>query len=735
MIRTITLKLKGPKINLKNLMVILIGTLFGIAKYSTINCLFGTITPLDVLLDKDCLPYLIGGGLETIEINKPEGIFSYFVPPEIANGKMKSTSSDSFSYGAFLNYLFSKRKMKFEGDQKSIRKFSMIENIPPFIKIFLQKALILDCTKRPMPFDLLNTLLFGIQDFFRGDDSLYFFYYTQRIQYQIRLFNMNYDKTSELISVFNSSAKKLTTKIIKLQFLLLNLNSWTMDETAKWILENFKPKNEIKYVVNTIILVSNTSCTCIDPLYKLITKLQNNKENIAKRIINKVMNPYFPISPYPQQSGSTSLIFILVVNGVVTQQYVVEKIQHYYNNSNSKLNSYFFFSWFAPFIHDNNKDLYNKLYQMVQKFSGNPYAPEAFKNFFENFENYKKNNFNFYRGILPNLKTNVPLIDEIRSDNSVLVNMRIAKSKTNEIPKTIFEPSIFSKENMTLASYAALYGSAKTFHALILTNNVFIEDKIVWKLTKYAIAGGSEPILSQVFSKIGDKTDIMTYAVLYHRYSIFESELSGKLREGKNIQMLKVHLTNAVNYNNAYVITRLLGIGLTPSQVDIFGRTPLHQAAQYGSYEALTILLFHPDCKPNAKDIWGKTALHIACERGITSIVKLLVRKGKCDVNMQTDASKTPMHIAAQNGSIDILHFLKKSGADINATTNKGKTPLHYACGVSLEATKFFLTLKNVNPRAVDNKGRTAYDFAKMCHKEDIMAYLESLKGQETCRI
>jgi ankyrin repeat protein len=91
----------------------------------------------------------------------------------------------------------------------------------------------------------------------------------------------------------------------------------------------------------------------------------------------------------------------------------------------------------------------------------------------------------------------------------------------------------------------------------------------------------------------------------------------------------------------------------------------------------------------NASDLYGETPLHVAAVYGSEAaalaaggreaLVRALLTAG-ADTNAKDDENGcTPLHWAVEQGSEDAARALLAAGADKNATNNRGETPLHYA--------------------------------------------------------
>ena len=140
------------------------------------------------------------------------------------------------------------------------------------------------------------------------------------------------------------------------------------------------------------------------------------------------------------------------------------------------------------------------------------------------------------------------------------------------------------------------------------------------------------------------------------------------------------------------------------------GRTPLHNAAYYGSVE-IAELLVNASADVNAKDNDGQAPLHSALR---------LPRED--NEAFRADLLKN---------KVQIIELLLLSGTDVNAQDNEGMTPLiHFAAAFSrvkhntqiisqiLEA----FSKSNINLNVQDIEGFTALSVAASKQHEDIVA-------------
>ncbi len=161
--------------------------------------------------------------------------------------------------------------------------------------------------------------------------------------------------------------------------------------------------------------------------------------------------------------------------------------------------------------------------------------------------------------------------------------------------------------------------------------------------------------------------------------------------------------------DHADVVRLLLSCGVSPTQPDANGSTPLHAAALHGLNASAQLLLAH-HADPNAKNERGQTPLHYAMENYHASFVRLL-RVAGADVNARDNDGETPLHYGA--GNVFCVRALIAEGADPNvAATDTGETPLNRAVWLNrIDSIRALIEL-GADPNLADTQGCTALDIA-----------------------
>lgn len=111
---------------------------------------------------------------------------------------------------------------------------------------------------------------------------------------------------------------------------------------------------------------------------------------------------------------------------------------------------------------------------------------------------------------------------------------------------------------------------------------------------------------------------------------------------------------------------------------DLSWRTPLHEAASWGSLPIVEMLLSH-DAHIDAQTRKGQTPLYLSILQDHFSVAELLVKKGANLQILNTNKRWTALHLAAWAGSLVIVEILISNGADIDAQDRQGYTAQHFA--------------------------------------------------------
>ena len=113
------------------------------------------------------------------------------------------------------------------------------------------------------------------------------------------------------------------------------------------------------------------------------------------------------------------------------------------------------------------------------------------------------------------------------------------------------------------------------------------------------------------------------------------------------------------------------------SEKDELGRTHLHDAASFGHFDMVSLLLMQ-GAEIDAKTKSGKTPLHWAVQMSHQEATETLLANA-ADVNAMDNRGKRPLHLAAHIGDGIIVQMLRKNLAEINSRDNFNDAPLKCA--------------------------------------------------------
>ncbi|KAH9494392.1 hypothetical protein Btru_021760 [Bulinus truncatus] len=192
---------------------------------------------------------------------------------------------------------------------------------------------------------------------------------------------------------------------------------------------------------------------------------------------------------------------------------------------------------------------------------------------------------------------------------------------------------------------------------------------------------------------------------------------------------------HAIAMYSAVHIANLVFRSIKPpvnSQTEL-GRTPLHNAAQFGNDDVCQWLLQH-GADPKAKCIRRSTPLMMACKYGHVTTMRILIMADRCSLNSPDhllnevdDEGNGPLHYAVIDNQIETAQELLQLGCNPNLQNSYLMTPLHICATdgyvqliTSLYDYKAKLDIKEL-------KGKTALHKAVEHNKAEIVVTLLNL--------
>lgn len=130
------------------------------------------------------------------------------------------------------------------------------------------------------------------------------------------------------------------------------------------------------------------------------------------------------------------------------------------------------------------------------------------------------------------------------------------------------------------------------------------------------------------------------------------------------------------------VIKYLLSIDYNVNQVDIYGETPIFDAARKG-YMDIATLLIHNHANVHITNRKGETLLHLAAFKGDIDNMKLYL-EAKISPMLKTREDKLPIHYAISGGKNEAFQYLlKNTDIPFDYVDMYGNTFLHHAAKTS----------------------------------------------------
>merc|ERR1712117_59424 len=168
----------------------------------------------------------------------------------------------------------------------------------------------------------------------------------------------------------------------------------------------------------------------------------------------------------------------------------------------------------------------------------------------------------------------------------------------------------------------------------------------------------------------------------------------------------------------------------TIDQVDFYGYTALHAAAENGRLEMIPMLLEAGADISRATYDATFTPLHHALAKGHMEVARLLVEKG-ADVNVLNEGGcyGSSLHYSVYKNDVEFTKYLIGNGADGNAQDDEELSPLHVAARDGYGECVMLLVKAGADVRMVNCEKKTAKDLADMATEADTVAFLQSCEN------
>ncbi|KFZ54122.1 Uveal autoantigen with coiled-coil domains and ankyrin repeats, partial [Antrostomus carolinensis] len=175
---------------------------------------------------------------------------------------------------------------------------------------------------------------------------------------------------------------------------------------------------------------------------------------------------------------------------------------------------------------------------------------------------------------------------------------------------------------------------------------------------------------------------------------------------------------------NLDCLNTILIHGVDITATDAAGRNALHLAAKYGHALCLQKLLQY-NCPTENVDLQGRTALHDAAMSDCSSSIQLLCDHG-ASVNSKDGDGRTPLVLATQMCRPTVCQLLIDRGADVNARDKQNRTALMLGCEYGCKDAVEVLLRNGADVSLTDGLGHDCAYYARIGDNIDILALIKA---------
>ncbi|XP_066414956.1 uveal autoantigen with coiled-coil domains and ankyrin repeats [Molothrus aeneus] len=175
---------------------------------------------------------------------------------------------------------------------------------------------------------------------------------------------------------------------------------------------------------------------------------------------------------------------------------------------------------------------------------------------------------------------------------------------------------------------------------------------------------------------------------------------------------------------NLDCLNTILVHGVDITATDAAGRNALHLAAKYGHALCLQKLLQY-NCPTENVDLQGRTALHDAAMSDCSASIQLLCDHGAA-VNSKDGDGRTPLVLATQMCRPAVCQLLIDRGADLNARDKQSRTALMLGCEYGCKDAVEVLLRNGADVGLTDGLGHDCAYYARIGDNIDILALIKA---------
>ncbi|ENH68003.1 Ankyrin repeat domain-containing protein 50 [Fusarium oxysporum f. sp. cubense race 1] len=159
------------------------------------------------------------------------------------------------------------------------------------------------------------------------------------------------------------------------------------------------------------------------------------------------------------------------------------------------------------------------------------------------------------------------------------------------------------------------------------------------------------------------------------------------------------------------VVKHLIYHGANVNASEYSGFTPLRMSKIKG-HDAVGKLLLEAGARINGSSSVLDLSLHEAAQRGRNDLITVLLRQKGADIEDEDDFGRTSLILAAREGRLDTASLLIKSGANVEAFDHSNYTPLMTASDQGRTSIVILLIQHDADVSASDIEGNTSMALA-----------------------
>ncbi|KAM0467641.1 hypothetical protein ACHAP7_011713 [Fusarium lateritium] len=317
-------------------------------------------------------------------------------------------------------------------------------------------------------------------------------------------------------------------------------------------------------------------------------------------------------------------------------------------------------------------------------------------------------------------------------NGSVTILKKLLEHKWDPADCNIKDPEL----EKSALHWALEYGHSKAARLLIKSGAKIDEENVDgWKPLIEATKARRYDMAHFLIARGADvnATDNEGVSSLIHAVEIGDKDITWLLVvNGANVNLQAKDGTHAINIaiarRDLASAWLLCEHGANLKSINGGGETLLHQVAKCGHQETTTFLLDR-GLSISDRDHKGLTPLHHAIVGGSESIASAMIHRSRVSIDIPDGKGKTPLMYAVSNVRSIMVQRLLTNGSSCDFRDANGTTALHYAAAEGFEAGLLSLVRYTKDINMTDDMGFTAIHHAVSNDKINALLVLITAKA------